>query len=1216
MVLPWHGAEPLTPTGPKAEKRFPPLRLLRGFKATLFACDPMIEYPSVIALGPRPGSLFVAVDYMTGLGPDIVRRDEIRLLEDTDGDGYADKATVFASGFNSIQGLTCHNGTLYVMHAPYLSAVRDGKRRDLLTGLGLAPETDQIRLHNANGVVAGHDGWLYLALGDHGCDVKRPEGDRLVLHGGGILRCRPDGTDLHVFSTGLRNIYDVALDEDLNVFVRDNENDGGDYKIRVCHSFFGADHGYPYLYYERPDEALPPLADLGLGSSAGGLCYLESQFPPEYRGNLFFCEWGRAVVRYPLRRSGSAFAQPKEIDFASGAPDDPYGFKPTDLIVDRDGSMFVSDWADGQRPKRGRGRIYQIRHTPAKQRQPETDQIGLLNSDSSIERCEAQRKFEESGKVFDWKSLNVRGRLHAVWILAKSEGAVEKLFDLAKNESDPRVQAQAIRALADLTDPVLVRHRLDAAPADAKLANRFAALAANRDRQVLLEVIAALGRLRWSGAPDWLHDHLKQPDAALAHAAQQTLWRSGNWPAVLKWLDGGSTDPLRVIASRAVAGQYEPVVVDGLLDRLKKEPNAECRREYADALTRVWRKPATPWTYWGFRPPPRPANSVVWERTEAIEYALDRVLADADRSVRLATLRRMQREKIPAKTDTLTRWLAEESRADAVPMLLAALGEHPGEEVRRHLEKVFRNRTHTTANRLLAVRLFLQRLDSRSEEKLPLVVENIEDGPILAELLRAIGKRPSLRSARSMLLEKLKSTHAEVRARAVEALAELEVRESHEPIHKLLTDPDARVRAAAALAAGRLALRPAADELLKLARDASADVRRASLDSLRRLREVRAYPIVLAALDDPETTLQALDYLGELGNPEQAARVSELVRRQPSVDVLAAAGKVLLGWASKPGLGPVHQKAIADALAGIHGSSGTLLAWWLRGPVPLDEASSLSTRIAAGEPLWAEWGLALSTGLDSRIRLGPPKQERAWLGYTEINVTAAERVDFFAASSGLMTVCLNGKEVYRRDKPGVIGPYPDRFEAPLVKGRNRVLVYLTGVKGTAEFQLRFRRRSGTPERERYALAALSRAGNPAAGRAVFLAAEKSLCIKCHRVGDQGERVGPELTGLGNRFAKAYIVESVLEPSRSIAPSFETIGIVLKSGKTLSGVKVAETETTITLVDSEGKKNEIARADIEEQTKSPISTMPEGLEKRLTEDEFVDLVSFLVNLKER
>src|SRR6266511_1746216 len=313
--------------------------------------------------------LFVAIDYMTGLGEEIVRRDEIRLIEDTDGDGYADKSTVFASGFNSIQGLAYHQGTVYVMHAPYLTALRDTKgtgkadeRRDLLIGLGLPPEKDQIRLHNANGVVAGHDGWLYLALGDRGCDVRRPEGDRLVFEGGGILRCRPGGTDLHVFSTGLRNIYDIALDDELNVFVRDNENDGGTYMIRVCHSFMGADHGYPYLYEEHPEEALSPLADLGRGSSAGGVAYLERAFPATYQGALFFCEWGKSVVLYQSERKGACFAAMNEIEFAAGAPNDPYGFRPTDVIVDRDGSLLVTDWADGQRPKRGRGRIYRIQY--------------------------------------------------------------------------------------------------------------------------------------------------------------------------------------------------------------------------------------------------------------------------------------------------------------------------------------------------------------------------------------------------------------------------------------------------------------------------------------------------------------------------------------------------------------------------------------------------------------------------------------------------------------------------------------------------------------------------------------------------------------------------------------------------------------------------------------------------------------------------------------
>src|SRR6185503_7767207 len=72
-------------TGPQTEKRFPPLKVPPGFKATLFACDPLIEYPSVIAAGPKANQLFVAIDYVTGLGEEIVRRDEIRLIEDTDG---------------------------------------------------------------------------------------------------------------------------------------------------------------------------------------------------------------------------------------------------------------------------------------------------------------------------------------------------------------------------------------------------------------------------------------------------------------------------------------------------------------------------------------------------------------------------------------------------------------------------------------------------------------------------------------------------------------------------------------------------------------------------------------------------------------------------------------------------------------------------------------------------------------------------------------------------------------------------------------------------------------------------------------------------------------------------------------------------------------------------------------------------------------------------
>jgi putative heme-binding domain-containing protein len=122
-------------------------------------------------------------------------------------------------------------------------------------------------------------------------------------------------------------------------------------------------------------------------------------------------------------------------------------------------------------------------------------------------------------------------------------------------------------------------------------------------------------------------------------------------------------------------------------------------------------------------------------------------------------------------------------------------------------------------------------------------------------------------------------------------------------------------------------------------------------------------------------------------------------------------------------------------------------------------------------------------------------------------------------------------------------------------------------------------------------------------------------LKCHRLGEQGERIGPELTGVGGRFSRIHIVESILEPSRTIAPSFMTLMLVLKNGKTLSGVKVAETETTLTLADNQGQKYAVAKTDIEQQQPSPVSSMPEGLEKRFTQDEFVDLIAFLMSQKE-
>jgi putative membrane-bound dehydrogenase-like protein len=1251
-------------TGPETEKRFPPLKVPPGFTATLFACDPLIEYPSAIALGPKPGSLFVAVDYMTGLGTEIVRRSEIRLIEDTDNDGYADRATVYADGFNSIEGLTFHAGAVYAMHAPFLTALRDtnadgkaDRRDDLLRGLGLTPEENPVRLHCANGLVMGHDGWLYLALGDHGCDVMRPEGDRLVFHGGGILRCRPDGRDLHVFATGLRNIYDVALDDELNVFVRDNENDGGDYKIRVCFSFFGADHGYPYLYYEHPEEAMPPLADLGLGSSAGGLCYLETQFPEEYRGNLFFCEWGRSIVRYPLARSGSTFAPVQEIEFAAGADNDPYGFKPTDLVVERDGSLMIADWADGQRPKRGRGRIYRVQYTGAPasaSRQPAAlaevpmdALLAQLNSPSYFERFAAQDELSSRGPeavmsvvdALNHERLKQHAACHAIWLLTRDGNAAvqESLFKLAEKSPDPRLQAQAVRALADLYDPVLVQHRLDAGSGAAEAASRLAALAGGKDPRVVREIVVALGRLRWPQIPDWLQANFNkwstsstgqpQVDAALAHAAMQALRRAGNWPAVLKLLDLPESDPLRSVAAHAVAGQIESELADGLIARLDA-PQDSRRSAYAGLLTRIYKRPG-PWTYWGYRPAPRPPNGEMWERTTQIEQALDRVLRDSSAAVKLSTLLRMQREKVPVQLQTLQKWLESERGETAVAAILESLKEHPRNLLEQTLSDIISTRDHASANRLAALAQFVNGLEPPRAARLVDLAAAAEDGPVLAEMLRQLGRHPQLDSD-GLLGDRLQSPDAAVRTAAVGALSELRRTTSSSAIRRLLDDRDAGVRRSAAAAMGLLKVDAARDDLLRLASDPDGAVRGASLDSLRMLREPRSIALALAALTDRQTHREALELLRELGGPENAQPVIDAARRDPAPEIVELTVRVLSDWI------PSGEKALRPRgdlereIATLQGQSGQLWRWEVFGPLSETAAATLVEQVHRNErPSIAETAagstatVRLAAGLDGRVEIVPAPKSPAptgttanvWMAMTEVVVPESTLVQFLGAGSGKFKVWLNGTSLFRRDEVRTLQPDSDRFDGTLQSGSNRLVVLLAEPRGDPSFQLRFRRRNSTAEFEQLAQAALSRPGNAERGARVFFDQSKAQCSKCHRIGEQGERIGPELTGIGARFSRIHLIESILEPSRTVAPGFQTVAVLLSNGRVVTGIRIAETETTLTLGDNQGQKHELRKAEIEQQQPQSQSIMPDGLIKPLTVDQFVDLIAFLSSQKE-
>jgi putative heme-binding domain-containing protein len=806
--------------------------------------------------------------------------------------------------------------------------------------------------------------------------------------------------------------------------------------------------------------------------------------------------------------------------------------------------------------------------------------------------------------------------MHAVWALAHLEGpqSVPELLALAKSDVDPRVRAQAVRAIADLREPTPGASAIHLALEDAELARALSRLAIGQEPPVFLEVVVALGRLRWEGAPGWLRDHLENPDAALAHAAQQTLRCANNWPAVLALLDEPEQRPIHRIALAAVAGRADAVIVDRLIDRLRAEKNPERRRAYADALTRVHKKPG-PWTYWGYRPPPRPVNVVAWERTEAIEQVLDGLLADPDPGVRAAILKRMQRERIPVRIAGLGPWLQQERTPDRVQAILDSLSRFPAGDTRELLEFVVREPGYALKNRETALAILITGLDATSEPRLRGLADRVEDGPLLVELLRTLSNRPAIDS-RQLLVRKLNSPDGNVRAAAIDAAAQLHVSEAARRIPELLRDRDIRVRRAAASASGALAVKASIDALSSLLRDADPALRGACLESLHKLGNPTAVAAALGALDHPATQLAAIDYLADFGTPEQAGALVAVASRSRRIDVLTGVIRALAGWEARQPADSPHRRELARAVAEVQGQSGVLLRWHVTGPLPASAAAKLCDGQSSRVPIPSDAKWLLAAGPESRIDLDPLPADRTglvWLAISDVRIAGPVRAQFLASASAAMQVCVNGRSVFRRENEGAFQPDADRFEVQLAQGDNQVVVRLGAGKPLA-FHVRFRPLSSTAEHERITQFVLRNNGSVERGAAIFRNDEKSLCAKCHRIDDRGNRIGPDLTGVGERFSRIHLIESILEPSRTIAPGYESVAAVLADGRVVTGVKIAEDETTLTLGDETGNRREIRKLDIEERAPGRRSIMPDGLEKRLTDRELLDLLTYLLAQK--
>ena len=342
----------------------PGLKVPPGFKVTVFADETLANDTYAMTLDAK-GRVVVTT------------RGEIKTLHDDDGNGRADRATLFARTETGGMGLCFDGNNLMFCGDGWLSRYVDQDGDGQADG----PPEKILPLafteHGGHAMRKGPDGWWYVIGGNDSkittehamlktSPITRPEA-------GAILRMPPDFRGSEIVAHGFRNPYDFDFNVlgDLFTYDSDVERDvflPWYFFTRVYHVAEGGHHGWRVTGYQRswPRPTYDPgtvdvLDWVGRGSPTGVAVYRHDQFPDAYRGGLFILDWTFGKVFF-LR-----LAQPGLGDDRSGyvasrevflEPTGTSGFAPTDVVVAPDGSLLISIGG-----RRTRGSVYRVTYS-------------------------------------------------------------------------------------------------------------------------------------------------------------------------------------------------------------------------------------------------------------------------------------------------------------------------------------------------------------------------------------------------------------------------------------------------------------------------------------------------------------------------------------------------------------------------------------------------------------------------------------------------------------------------------------------------------------------------------------------------------------------------------------------------------------------------------------------------------------------------------------
>ncbi len=628
------------------------IRIPEGFRATVFAQPPDVSYPTCLATSPG-GEVFVGIDENGSLDARPGRGRVVRCI-DSNNDGRADRFNVFAT-MDSPRGLAYDDGTLYVLHPPELTAYHDenhdgtaDRSETLVKGIGFDLKFRGAD-HTTNGIRLGIDGYIYIAVGDYGfLHAVGKDGRALPYRGGGVVRVRTDGTGLEPVSRGQRNIYDVAIDPYMNLFTRDNTNDGDGWDVRLSHLVPSAHMGYPSLFKNFADEMVKPLADYGGGSPTGSIYINEPSLPNPFGDALYTCEWGReAVFRHPLDREGASFRAGQEMFIKLP--------RPTDIEVDGLGRIYVASWKGATFTYAGPNVGYVIRVTapgstespiPDLKKATDDQLVGFLASPSQVMRLAASRAILRRGNrggIASKLEAMARGngrlasRVAAIFTLEQLLGA-DSIDLLTRLSEDPSLREFALTALSDRKEGA----RIPAAP--------FLRGLLDRNPRVRLRAAVGLGRLGKTEAADELVARMADDDPMVAHVAVKALVALHAVEACLKALDAKTPD-LAAGAAQALQAMHDRRAVDGLIARLSSTDPTTRRLAFRTLCRLDHREAEYRGDWWGTRPDTSGPyyKPETWEQTSRIEQALGQAMTRADSREAAVMLIDLVRNKVELK---------------------------------------------------------------------------------------------------------------------------------------------------------------------------------------------------------------------------------------------------------------------------------------------------------------------------------------------------------------------------------------------------------------------------------------------------------------------------------------------------------------------------------------------------------------------------------------